>query len=73
MTRVADRLADVTGLGEAVFGAVLLGGSTSLPGIITSVTTAFEGYAELSISNAIGGIAAQTTFLAIADAVYPKG
>ena len=72
MTRVADRLADVTGLGEAIFGAVLLGGSTSLPGIITSVTTAFEGYAELSISNAIGGIAAQTTFLAIADAVYPK-
>ena len=40
MTRVADRLADVTGLGEAIFGAVLLGGSTSLPGIITSVTTA---------------------------------
>lgn len=25
LTRLADRLADVTGLGEAVFGAVLLG------------------------------------------------
>ena len=72
MTKVADRLADVTGLGEALFGAVLLGGSTSLPGIITSVTTAFEGYAELAVSNAVGGIAAQTTFLAIADMAYHK-
>jgi hypothetical protein len=31
MTRVADRLADARGLGEALFGAVLLGGSTSPP------------------------------------------
>ncbi|MFW6067209.1 MAG: sodium:calcium antiporter [Myxococcota bacterium] len=70
MTRTADRLADLTGIGEALFGAVLLGGSTSLPGIITSVVTAYRGYAELSVSNAIGGIAAQTTFLAIADMAH---
>lgn len=70
MTRAADRLADMTGLGEALFGAVLLGGSTSLPGIITSVATAYQGYAQLAISNAVGGIAAQTTFLALADMTY---
>lgn len=70
MTRLADRLADQTGLGEAIVGAVLLGGVTSLPGIVTSVSTAFQGYPELSISNAIGGIAAQTTFLALADMAY---
>lgn len=70
MTRAADRLADVTGLGEAIFGAVLLGGGTSLPGIVTSVTTAWEGHAELPVSNAIGGIAAQTAFLAVADLAY---
>ena len=72
MTQIADRLADVTGLGEALFGAVLLGGSTSLPGIVTSVTAAFEGYAALAISNAIGGIAVQTTFLAVADMAYKQ-
>lgn len=72
MTRLADRLADLTGLGEALFGAVLLGGSTSLPGIMTSVVTAAEGHPELAISNAIGGIAAQTTFLAVADITYLK-
>lgn len=72
MTRAADRLADLTGMGEAIFGAVLLGGSTSLPGIITSVSTAYQGYAELAISNAVGGIAAQTVFLAVADMAYRK-
>ena len=72
LTRTADRLADISGLGEALFGAVLLGGMTSLPGIVTSVWTAYEGYPQLSVSNAIGGIAAQTMFLAIADMAYPK-
>ncbi|MGB7442965.1 MAG: hypothetical protein WA919_18020 [Coleofasciculaceae cyanobacterium] len=72
MTKIADRLADRTGLGEAVVGALFLGGSTSLPGIVTSVTAASGGHAELAISNALGGIAAQTAFLAIADIVYPK-
>ena len=70
MTRTADHLADLTGIGEAIFGAVLLGGATSLPGIVTSVATAFEGFPEIAISNAVGGIAAQTTFLAIADITY---
>ncbi|MFW6359794.1 MAG: hypothetical protein ACOC0N_11370 [Chroococcales cyanobacterium] len=35
MTKVADRLADITGLGEAITGAILLGASPSLPGIVT--------------------------------------
>ena len=65
LTARADAIADRTGLGEAVIGAVLLGGSTSLPGIITSVVTASQGHPSLSISNAIGGIAVQTAFLGL--------
>ncbi|MFO8057322.1 MAG: sodium:calcium antiporter [bacterium] len=72
LARLADTLADATGLGEALFGAVLLGASTSLPGIVTSVTVAYEGYARLAFSNAMGGIAAQTVFLAIADMAYSR-
>ncbi|MEQ8404387.1 MAG: hypothetical protein RKE49_04755 [Oceanicaulis sp.] len=68
----ADELADATGWGEAITGAVFLGAATSLPGIITSVTTAYEGYAELAISNAVGGIAVQTLFLAVADFTYRR-
>lgn len=72
LAKEADRLADITGLGEALFGAIFLGGTTSLPGIITSVTAAYNGHPELAVSNAIGGIAAQTLFLSIADISYRK-
>lgn len=70
LSKTADQLADTTGLGEAIFGAVLLGGVTSLSGIVTSFTSAWQGHPQLSVSNALGGIAAQTVFLAIADMVY---
>nr|WP_300380377.1 sodium:calcium antiporter [Henriciella sp.] len=72
ITNLADRLADRTGLGEAVFGGILLGAATSLSGIVTSLTAATDGLASLAVSNAIGGIAAQTTFLVIADLIYQR-
>lgn len=72
LTRVADRLADITGLGEAMFGAVMLGAVTSLAGIVTSVSTAWNGFGELAVSNAIGGIAVQTAFLSVADLAYRR-
>ena len=72
MTSVADRLADRTGLGEAFVGAVFLGAATSLPGITASVTAAIGGDGQLALSNALGGIAAQTAFLAIADIAWRK-
>ncbi len=70
LTQLVDRLADRTGVGEALAGAVFLGASTSLPGIVTSVTTAWNGHAEFAVSHALGGIAIQTAFLAIADMTY---
>lgn len=70
LSALADRLADRTGLGEAVFGGLFLGALTSLPGVVTSVTAASRGLPELALSNALGGIAAQTAFLGIADIAY---
>jgi len=67
MTGLADRLADRTGLGEAIIGGVLLGAAASLSGIIVSITAALDGRASLAFSNSVGGIAAQTLFLTIAD------
>ena len=72
ITRVVDQLADRTGLGEATAGAVLLGAATSLAGSMLSVTAAYRGHPELAVSNALGGIAVQTFFLAIADMVYRR-
>lgn len=50
-----NRLADRTGMGEAITDSLFLGAMTSKPGNITSVTAAWHGYAELAVSNAIGG------------------
>lgn len=72
MSAVADRLADKTRLGEALMGALFLGGSTSLAGLTTCVSAAALGHAELAVSNALGGIAVQTVFLSIADLTYSK-
>ena len=72
IARSADALADATGWGEAIFGAIFLGASTSLPGIVASTSAALDGHADLAFSNALGGIAAQTVFLAIADLFYPR-
>lgn len=70
LSAYADRLGDRTGFGEAFMGALFLGAATSLPGITTSVVTAWEGEANLAIGNAIGGMAAQTVFLIVADFCY---
>ncbi len=70
LTRYTARIARRTGLGQALTGALFLGASTSLSGIITSLTAAAQGHPELAASNAVGGIAAQTMFLAVADRRY---
>jgi cation:H+ antiporter len=72
VTKRAEQLALETGLGQAIMGALFLGAMTSMPGLITSLTAAFDGHPQLSVSNAIGGIAVQTTFLALADMLYRK-
>jgi cation:H+ antiporter len=72
LTGIADRLADRTGLGEALTGGLLLGAATSLSGTVVSISAALDGRASLAFSNAVGGIAAQTAFLALADLVYRR-
>ncbi len=72
MTATARDLAHASGMGEALIGALFIGASTSLSGITTSITAAAAGYAELAVSNGLGGIAAQTTFLAFADIAYRR-
>ncbi|MDN3668223.1 sodium:calcium antiporter [Echinicola jeungdonensis] len=72
LTKVADKLADITGIGEAFMGGVMLGAMTSLPGSVTSISVAIKGFPELAVSNGLGGIVAQTAFIGIADIAYKK-
>ncbi|MGZ9811059.1 sodium:calcium antiporter [Pseudoroseicyclus sp. H15] len=71
-TELADKIADRTKMGEAMAGGIILGGATSLSGVVVSVTAASSGDASFAISNAVGGIAAQTLFLALADLIYRR-
>ncbi|MDR9439175.1 MAG: sodium:calcium antiporter [Halomonas sp.] len=72
LTGIVDDLADRTGLGEAIAGAVLLGMATSLSGIVVSVSAALADRPTLAMSNALGGIAVQTLFLSIADITHRR-
>lgn len=72
LTHIVDDLADRTGLGEAIAGAVLLGMATSLSGLVLSVSAALADRPTLAMSNALGGIAVQTLFLTIADLTHRR-
>ncbi len=72
LARTADSLAERTGLGDAVAGALLLGAVTSLPGIATTVTGGLAGDAAFALANPVGGVAIQTVWLAIADLAYRR-
>jgi cation:H+ antiporter len=72
LSRYADAIGKEIGLAKTLVGALLLGATTSLPGIVASVTAALHGLPELAASNAVGGIAAQTMFLAVADLFYRR-
>lgn len=69
---LGDVLADRTGWGEALFGVVFFGLVTGLSGIVMTVVAAASGQAGLAYSNAVGGIAAQTTAVAVADAFHRR-
>lgn len=72
MVAVADRLADVTGLGEALVGAVFVGIATSIPDLLATLTPALRGLPDLASGNALGGVLGQTAFLAVIDLSYRR-
>lgn len=73
LTRVADRIGTRTGIGNSLAGAIVLGASTSIAGLVVTVSATLRGDAGLAAGNAVGGVAAQTVFLAVADLWYRKG
>lgn len=72
ITGVVDEIADRTGLGEAIAGAILLGATTSLPGLVTLATGALAGDAQFALANPVGGILIQTVWLSVADIFYRR-
>jgi len=63
----ADELAQLTGLGSALAGMILLAGITSLPEFAVSVSAGFSGAAQLAVNSLLGSIALQVVVLSIGD------
>ncbi|SDT91347.1 sodium:calcium antiporter [Halopseudomonas salegens] len=72
LARLADELADRTGMGEALFGIVLLAGVTSLPDFAATLSAAMDARPNLAMSNVMGSMAVNLAFLGIADMFYRK-
>lgn len=72
LTRYANSISRVTGIGHAIIGIVLLAGITSLPEIGVTATAAIAGNADLAVNNLFGSIAMQVALLAIVDFVMGR-
>jgi cation:H+ antiporter len=72
MAGYANAIAEVTGLGKALVGMVVLGAVTSLPEFAVSVTAALKGAAALAVNNALGGVAMQVVIVALGDALIRR-
>ena len=66
LARLADELADRTGMGEALFGVLLLAGVTSLPDFAATLSAAMDARPDLAMSNVMGSMAVNLAFLGIA-------
>jgi cation:H+ antiporter len=77
LAKAGDRIADVTGLGGALVGMILLAGATSLPEIFGVVTAARADAADLAVGDLLGSSMANMAILAVIDvmsrrAVWPS-
>jgi cation:H+ antiporter len=67
LTHIADELSDRWHLSKSLVGLLLLSTATSLPEIATTLSAAVRQAQSLVLSNLYGGIALQTSMLALAD------
>lgn len=72
LARQSDTLAAKTGLGEALFGVLLLAGVTSLPDFAATLSAALDARPDLAMSNVMGSMAVNLAFLGVADIIYRK-
>ena len=70
MSSLADRIADRSGMGEAITGMLVLATATSLPDLAATLSAAVAGRPSLAMANVTGSMAVNLAFLGIADIVH---
>lgn len=72
LSRYTNAIAKKTGTADVIMGTLLLGGVTSLPEVVTTITASSIGDAGIAVNNLFGGVALQVAVLAIADMTIRK-
>lgn len=54
LSEYGDQLATHTGLGRAFVGSIFLAGATSLPEVVASGVSAYQGWGNLAMGNVFG-------------------
>jgi cation:H+ antiporter len=67
LSKFADGIADLTGLGRLLIGSVLLAGATSLPELTVDVSAIRLGAADLAVGDLIGSSLMNLLILAVLD------
>lgn len=67
LARTGDRIAELTGLGGALVGMILLAGATSLPEMVGVITAARSGAADIAVGDLLGSSMANMAILAVID------
>lgn len=73
LSRFGDIISDKTVLGHAFIGGVLIAMATSLPEMVTSITSALVGAPDIAVGNAFGSNTFNLMILAFADLLQGKG
>lgn len=73
LSRFGDIISEKTGLGHAFIGGVLIAMATSLPELVTSITSAVVGAPDIAVGNAFGSNTFNLAILAFADLLQGKG
>lgn len=73
LSRFGDIIADKSGLGQAFIGGILIAMATSLPELVTSVSSAIVGAPDIAVGNAFGSNTFNLVILAFADILQGKG
>ncbi len=71
MSRTADQLAVITGLGGTFVGSIFVAFATSLPELVASVSAVRIGAIDLAVGNVLGSNVFNMIILLIADISYP--
>ncbi|MCP5080971.1 MAG: sodium:calcium antiporter [Alphaproteobacteria bacterium] len=72
LTICMDEIADRKRLAKGLVGLIFLAAATELPEIVTTLNAALQENANLVLGNMYGGIALQTTILAVVDGFFVR-